>query len=131
LGIVLFAHGAQSLLGWFGGPGFNNTIIYLTDAMHLPYVVAISVILLQFFGALLLIFGAFTRAVAVAVATMFIGMIVTVHIPFGFFMNWFGNQPGEGYEYHLLVIALSTASLIDGAGIFSVDRLLTTKTSDL
>ena len=127
LGTVLFAHGAQNFLGWFGGQGFTSTMTYLTSSMELPYIVAALVILLQFFGSLFLITGALTRPVALAVAIMFIGMIVTVHVPFGFFMNWFGNQPGEGYEYHLLVLALSSAVLIDGAGIHSVDHMLTKK----
>jgi putative oxidoreductase len=48
-----------------------------------------------------------------------------VHLQNGFFMNWFGNQKGEGYDYHLLAIAIAAALLLRGAGAFSVDRALT------
>ena len=128
LGIVLFAHGAKSLLGWFGGAGFESTMYYLTNIMQLPVVIGLSVILLQFFGAILLLLGVLVRPLALAVAGMFAGMILTVHFDHGFFMNWFGNKSGEGYEYHILVLALCAALLIQGAGRISVDYLINQKT---
>lgn len=124
LGLVIFSHGAQSMVGWFGGTGFTNTMYYLTSIMQLPYIVALSVILLQFFGAILIILGVLVRPVALAVSGMFLGMILTVHFDHGFFMNWFGNKSGEGYEYHILVLALCATLVIEGAGRLSVDHLL-------
>lgn len=124
LGIVLLAHGLQITMGWFGGSGFTNMMIYLTSTVGLPLIVALMVVLLQSFGALLLIAGIFTRVIAFGVAVMFIGMIVTSHLDHGFFMNWFGNQSGEGYEYHILIIALCVGLITEGAGRFSLDRHL-------
>ena len=125
LGIVLFSHGAQKLLGWFGGYGFTGTMGFLTGGAHLPYVIALFVIIIEFFGSLFLIFGFATRFVATAVIILFTGIIFTSHLKNGFFMNWGGNQPGEGYEYHLLVLSIAFALLINGAGRFSADRAIT------
>jgi len=122
LGIVLFPHGAQKLLGWFGGYGFTGTMGFLTGTVHLPYIIGLLVILTEFFGALLLIAGFATRFVALAVIVLFTGIVFTSHIHNGFFMNWGGNQAGEGFEYHILVVAIALALLINGAGRLSVDR---------
>jgi putative oxidoreductase len=51
-----------------------------------------------------------------------VGAIFMVHLPNGFFMNWYGNQKGEGFEFHLLAIAIAAALLLRGAGPFSIDR---------
>jgi putative oxidoreductase len=123
LGIVLFPHGAQLLLGWFGGYGFSGSMGFLTGAAHLPYFVALLVILIQFFGSLMLILGVGTRIAALGIFGLFVGTILTSHLDNGFFMNWFGAQKGEGYEYHLLVLGMSLALLIKGAGKWSIDRL--------
>lgn len=123
LGIVLFPHGAQMLLGWFGGYGFSGSMGFLTGGAHLPYVVALLVILIQFFGSLMLILGVGTRIAALGIFGLFVGMILTSHLDHGFFMNWFGAQKGEGYEYHLLVLGMSLALLIKGAGKWSIDGL--------
>jgi putative oxidoreductase len=53
-----------------------------------------------------------------------LGAITMVHLPHGFFMNWGGQQQGEGYEYHLLVIGIAAALLITGGGRWSVDRVV-------
>jgi putative oxidoreductase len=127
LGAVLFAHGTRGALGWFDGPGFSGMITYLTQAIGLPYVVGLLVIFLQFFGSMMLIAGVITRAVAIATCFMFAGMVVSVHIEHGFFMNWHGTRQGEGYEYHILVMAMCLGLLITGGGSWSVDRLLTRK----
>jgi putative oxidoreductase len=124
LGIVLFPHGAQKLLGWFGGYGFEGTMGYLTGTAGLAYPFALLVILIEFFGALLLLFGAFSRVASLGVIALFLGIIVKAHAANGFFMNWNGNQAGEGYEYHLLVIGMAAAVLWNGAGRWSVDGLL-------
>ena len=127
LGIVLFPHGAQKLLGWFGGYGFNGTMGFLTGAAGLPWILAFLVIAIEFFGALALIFGFATRVVAFGIITLFAGIVFTSHLQNGFFMNWAGNQSGEGYEYHLLVIGIALALLVSGAGKWSVDRALQNK----
>ncbi len=124
LGIVLFAHGAQSLLGWFGGPGFNATMQYLRDVPGLPWLLGFLVICLQFFGALLLLLGLGTRPVALAIFGMFVGMVLTSHLEYGFFMNWGGTQRGEGFEYHVLVLGMCAALTVLGGGALSLDRAL-------
>src|ERR1700733_11027278 len=88
LGIVLFPHGAQKLLGWFGGYGFNGTMGFLTGITHLPYFFALLVIGIEFFGALLLIAGLATRFAALAVILNFLGVVFTSHLNNGLFMNW-------------------------------------------
>lgn len=124
LGIVMFPHGAQKLLGWFGGYGFSGTMGFFTETMGIPYLLALLVVLAEFFGALGLIFGALTRIAALGIGSVMLGAIFLVHLPHGFFMNWSGNQAGEGFEFHLLAIGMSLALLIRGAGALSIDRLL-------
>jgi putative oxidoreductase len=68
-----------------------------------------------------------TRFTAASFIVIMPGAITTSHLQNGFFMNWFGKQPGEGYEYHLLVIGLSLALLMTGAGKWSIDRLIAEK----
>lgn len=121
---ILFPHGAQKLLGWFGGPGFDGIMGWLTGTKHLPWIVALAVVLVEFFASLLLLAGFGTRFMAVAVITLMIGIILTSHIHVGFFMNWDGESRPEGYEYHLLIIGLCLAILLSGGGRYSVDKLL-------
>ena len=124
LGCVMFPHGAQKLLGWFGGFGFTNTMTYFTQTAGLPWIVAFLIIMGESFGSLGLILGFFTRLSAFGLICIMLGAIITVHIPNGFFMNWFGKQAGEGFEYHLLVIGISIPLLINGGGKYSVDGLI-------
>ena len=123
LGVVFFAHGAQKMLGWFGGHGFHGTMEAFTH-MGLPAPVAFLIICTEFFGGLGLIVGLLTRIASLGIAGLMIGAIFMVHLPNGFFMNWMGNQKGEGIEYHLLVLAMAAALLLRGAGAFSLDRAL-------
>jgi len=124
LGVIFFAHGAQKMLGWFGGYGFTGTMGFFTGVMHIPAVFAFLAIAAEFFGGLGLIFGLFTRLAALGVLCNMIVAIAMVHGHFGFWMNWTGAQKGEGFEYHLLLIAASAFLIIRGAGAASVDRLL-------
>ena len=124
LGVVMFAHGAQKLLGWFGGNGFSGTMGFFTNVMHLPWLIAFLVIMGESLGSLALIAGLLTRFTAASFIVIMLGAIATSHWPQGFFMNWFGKQQGEGFEYHLLVIGMSAALLIAGAGKWSVDGLI-------
>jgi putative oxidoreductase len=123
LGVVFFAHGAQKMLGWFGGFGFHSTMGFFAH-LGLPAPVALLVICTEFFGGLGLILGLLTRIAALGVGGEMIGAIFMVHLPNGFFMNWMGTQKGEGIEYHLLVIAMAAALLLRGAGAFSLDWAL-------
>lgn len=124
LGLVMFPHGAQKALGWFGGYGWDGTMGYLTGQIGLPSPAAAFLILLEFVGPLLLLAGLGTRAIAVGFVGIMAGAIATVHAPHGFFMNWFGSQQGEGYEYHLLVIGIAAALAVTGGGRASVDARL-------
>jgi putative oxidoreductase len=126
LGVVMFAHGAQKMLGWFGGYGFSGTMGFFTGTMHIPAPLAFLAIAAEFFGGLGLIVGFLTRIAAFGIATNMIVAIATVHAPFGFFMNWSGTQKGEGFEYHLLTLALTTFLMIRGAGVFSIDHAIAT-----
>ncbi len=124
IGLIMFPHGAQKVFGWFGGPGFTNEMGFFTDTLHLPWLIAFLVIVTEFLGAVSLIIGFASRFWSIATIILFIGIIFIAHTDNGFFMNWFGNQKGEGYEYHLLVIGLSIATLINGSGKYSVDGTL-------
>jgi putative oxidoreductase len=121
LGAVMFPHGAQKLLGWFGGRGFEATIAGLTGHMHVPELLAILVVLTESFGAVALALGFFTRLAALAIAVDMASAVILVHLKVGFFMNWSGTGKGEGFEYHLLMIAIGLALLIKGGGRWSVD----------
>src|SRR5580704_1200272 len=123
LGVVFFAHGAQKALGWFGGYGFAETLGALSK-MGMPVSLGLFVILTEFLGSLALICGVFARVASGAIMLLMAGAIAMVHAQFGFYMNWFGQQKGEGFEYHLLAIGLAAVVLIRGAGALSIDRLL-------
>lgn len=124
LGVIFFAHGAQKMLGWFGGYGFTGTMGFFTNVMHIPALFAFLAIAAEFFGGLGLIFGFLTRIAALGIFANMTVAIAMFHHQFGFFMNWTGAQKGEGFEYHLLVLALTVFLIIRGAGAVSVDRLL-------
>jgi putative oxidoreductase len=126
LGIVFFAHGAQKVLGWFGGAGFSGSMGFFTGTMHIPAPFAFLAIAAEFLGGLGLVLGFLTRIAAFGIGVTMVVAIATVNRSVGFFMNWYGTQRGEGYEYHLLVLAMTTFLMIRGAGAFSVDRALTT-----
>ena len=103
----MFPHGAQKVLGWWGGYGWNGTMGFLTEQIGMPSFAAAGVLLLELLGPLLLVAGLGTRAVALGFVGIMAGAIATVHAGQGFFMNWTGQQAGEGFEYHLLVIGMS------------------------
>ena len=92
LGLVFFAHGAQKMLGWFGGYGFSGTMGFFTGAMHIPAPLAFLAIAAEFFGGLGLILGFLTRIAAFGIAVNMLVAIAAVHGAFGFFMNWSGTQ---------------------------------------
>lgn len=125
LGIILFPHGAQHLLGWFGGYGFAGTHEWMTETLGFPASLSALAIVVEFFAPLALIVGLAGRLAALGVAGLMIGA-ASVHIPHGFFMNWFGTLPAgaEGYEYHLLVLSMALAIVLRGSGAWSIDRAL-------
>jgi putative oxidoreductase len=129
LGVVFFAHGAQKLLGWYGGPGFSGTMGMFTGYLHIPAPFAVLAIAAEFLGGLGLIVGFLTRIAAFGITVNMLVAIATVHHSFGFFMNWTGTQKGEGFEYHLLVLAITAFLMIRGAGAFSVDRAIAAATA--
>jgi putative oxidoreductase len=124
LGVIFFAHGAQKILGWFGGYGFTGTMGFFTGVMHIPAPFAFLAICAEFFGGLGLIFGFLTRIGALGISCNMLVAVAMIHRQFGFFMNWTGAQKGEGYEYHLLILATTVFLMIRGAGAASIDRLL-------
>src|SRR3954469_23092793 len=107
LGLIFFAHGAQKMLGWFGGFGFSGTMGFFTGVMHIPAPFAFLAIAAEFFGGLGLILGFLTRIAAFGIAVNMLVAIATVHGAYGLFMNWTGAQKGEGFEFHLLALAMT------------------------
>ena len=129
LGIVIFPHGAQKALGLFGGYGFQGTMNWFTQQLHIPVVFALLAIAAEFLGSLALITGFLSRIAAFGIAAVMVVATVKVHVVNGFFMNWFGNQKGEGFEFHVLALSLALIVMIYGAGNLSVDAQLGRKTA--
>jgi putative oxidoreductase len=126
LGVIMFLHGAQKVLGWFGGTTLPQSFHMFTQQMHIPAPLAGAVLAAEFLGGIGLIVGLLTRIAALGIAADMIGAIYLVHWKFGLFLNWFGNKKGEGIEYHLLVIAMCIALIVSGAGALSLDRAIAT-----
>jgi putative oxidoreductase len=120
LAVVIFPHGAQKALGWFGGHGFKGTMKYFTDS-GIPTGFALLAIAAEFLGPLGLAVGLLTRVAAFGIACVMLIAIIKVHWPHGFFINWYGNQKGEGIEYHLLALGIAITLMIVGAGAWSLD----------
>src|SRR5579859_3310985 len=131
LGVIFFAHGAQLMLGWYGGPGLASSMRTFTEHLHLPPTLAFLVIAGELFSGVGLIVGLFSRIAALVIVLTMVGAIATVHFRFGFFLNWFGTQEGHGIEYHLLAIALALVVVVKGAGAFSLDHLIHERVSGL
>src|SRR6516165_2066397 len=107
LGVVFFAHGAQKALGWFGGYGFSGTMGFFTQQMHIPAVFAFLAICAEFLGGIGLILGVLSRVAAFGIACNMVVAVVMVHGSNGLFMNWSGQLKGEGFEFHLLALAIA------------------------
>ena len=129
LGVVFFYHGAEKMLGWFGGAGFAGTMRGFTTFMHIPAPLAVLAIFAEFFGGIGLIVGLLSRIAAFGITVNMVVAIFTLNGAYGFSMNWTGRQKGEGYEFHLLVIAITLAIIGKGAGAWSLDRALSKSTS--
>ncbi len=126
LAAVFFPHGAQKVLGWFGGYGLSGTMQFFTAKMGIPPVLAGLAIAAEFLGPIALLLGAFTRVAALAIFVDMAAAVSLVHWKLGFFMNWYGRAPAgtEGFEYHILALALAFAVVVRGGGAVSVDRSL-------
>lgn len=124
LGSVIWTHGAQKLLGIFGGYGFSGTMDFFTKTMGLPWIIALLVILGEFFGGIGLILGIRTRFFALYTGIILLFAMFLVHWENGFFMNWFGNQKGEGIEFFILFLSISVTLILNGGGKYSLDSFL-------
>jgi len=122
LAVVMFPHGAQKTFGWFGGQGFRGTMAFFTKS-GFPPALAFVAVMAEFLGPLGLAVGLLTRVAALGIAAVML-VAIMVHKQHGFFMNWFGTQPGEGVEYHLLALGLALALIVSGAGAWSIDALI-------
>ena len=127
LGVIFFAHGAQKTLGWFGGYGFSGTMGFFTGMLHIPAPFAFLAICAEFLGGIGLILGLLGRVAAFGITINMLVAVLMVHGQFGFFMNWSGQQKGEGFEYHLLAIVVGVVLMVRGSGAFSIDRALSSK----
>ena len=124
LGVVILPHGAQKLLGWLGGYGFAGTMDYF-GSLGIPVLFGFLAIVAEFFGGLALIMGLLTHAAALGIGMVMLVAALMVHLPNGFFMNWFANQGGEGVEYFILACGLALVLVLRGGGAWSLDRVLT------
>jgi len=127
LAVVMFPHGAQKVLGWFGGYGFSGTMKFFTENMHIPAPIAVLAILAEFLGPLGLLLGLGTRLAAFGIGATITVAALKAHTANGFFMNWSGQQAGEGFEYHILMAVLAFAIVIQGAGKWALDSLVLKK----
>jgi putative oxidoreductase len=123
LGIVMLPHGLQKVFGWFGGYGLAGTWGFMTAQLHIPAVFAALAILAESAGALGLIVGLLGRVAAFGIGVeMVVAAFVGGHVHNGFFMNWSGHNPGEGFEFHILMVGIAIAVMILGSGSISLDR---------
>lgn len=127
LGVVMFPHGAQKALGWFGGHGIGGTIGFMHGKAGIPVIFAALAIAAEFLGSIGLITGTLSRIAAFGIAMVMLVAMFMVHIGNGFFMNWEGTKGSEGFEYHILAIALAAIVMVAGAGKWSVDRAISEK----
>ena len=118
VGIVLAAHGAQKLFGWFGGYGLNGTGQWMASIGFEPgFLMALLAGSAEFFGGIALAIGLLTRPAAIVVAfTMAVAM--TVHVGNGLFVS------NNGYEFALTLLAATVSLAFSGAGAASVDRMI-------
>jgi putative oxidoreductase len=123
LGLVMFPHGAQKVLGVWGGHGLGPSMGFF-EQLGIPAVLGGLAIAAEFLGAIGLMVGLLTRVAALGIGINMVVAVLMVHLQYGFFMNWFGNQKGEGFEYHILAVAIALALVICGGGKWSLDRAL-------
>jgi len=116
MAVVVFPHGAQKALGWFGGPGIQGVVAGLSGQMGIPAPLVYLVIAVEFIGPILLVLGVLTRLVALGIAIDMAVAATLVHLPNGFFMNFSGKQAGEGIEFFILLVGIGLALVVGGPG---------------
>ena len=122
--IMMLPHGAGKVFGIFGGFGFEKTMQHMTENMHIPYIFALLAIIIEFVSSLAILAGFQTRVNALLLGVvMFVAG--TMHIQHGFYMNWFGQKAGEGFEFHILAVGMMLALAVLGGGKYSLDRKMT------
>lgn len=125
VGLIMLPHGCQKMLGWFGGRGYSRTIERFTvEEMNYPFIIAFLIIFFEFFGALFVTLGFFSRFMAFGIAVVMIGAIAVAHWEYGYFLNWHGKMEGEGSEFNLLMIGACIVVMVLGSGKYSIDNLL-------
>ncbi len=122
--VVMFPHGLQKVFGLYGGQGIQGTMQSFTDQLHIPPLFAFLAIVTEFIAPLLLAVGLLTRLAALALGIQMTVAALMVHVKVGFFMNWFGTQQGEGFEYHILAVAIALALVLKGGGAASLDSAI-------
>ncbi len=130
LAIVIWPHGAQKVLGWFNGGGPAKTIEFFAGAWGIPPFITVLVMLAEFVGPVLLLAGFMSRFTALSIGMVMAGAIYFDTGKWGFFMNWYGQPRGEGFEFHILVFGMVAALMVAGSGRWSVDRMLTRRWAD-
>jgi len=125
LGVIFFAHGAQKVFGWFGGPGLKGTIGYFQSALHVPPALAVLAVLTECFGGLAVFVGVLTRFAALGLFVVMLVAIATVHARNGFFLNM-SLEPGKGHgiEFNLALLGMALALMVGGGGAMSVDGII-------
>ncbi len=127
VGFIVLAHGFQKLFGWFGGHGLSSTIEAFAQWFGFPAFITFLVVMSDSFGAFFLILGFLTRFMAASISMVMVGAIIFVHGRWGFYMNWYSEQRGEGFEFHLLILAICVVLIIAGGGKWSADKLIYNK----
>ena len=122
LAVIFLGHGTQKALGWFGGMGFERSLAFFQDTMGIPPPLTILVMITELAGAAGFIAGFLTRIAAAGLMAIMVVAPFANHLYPRFFMNWSGTRGGEGYEYHLLAIALLLVLIVRGGGAWSFDR---------
>jgi putative oxidoreductase len=126
-GIMIFPHGLQKAFGVWGGRGLSGQLEFFQHHDHIPLVFAFLAIMAELLGGIGLITGFLTRVAAFGLlCNMTIGPYIS-NLQYGYFLNWTGQQKGEGIEFHILAAAMALTIVARGAGAFSVDRLLMKK----
>jgi putative oxidoreductase len=124
LAVVMFPHGAQKVLGWFGGQGPAGTMQFFTETLNIPAPLAVLAIAVEFLAPIALLLGLLTRLAALSLAIHITVAALMVHVQHGFFMNWYGQKEGEGFEYHILFLGLALVPLLQGGGRWALDQLI-------
>lgn len=118
-GLLLMPHGAQKLFGWFDGHGLTATGQYFASNLGMEPGILFALLagLIEFFGGLALVLGLLTRPAALIVA-VFMAVIISVHVPSGFFWN------NGGFEYPLMWGLMALAIFFRGGDRYSLDARL-------